>query len=121
MCNTLHVSKKVQQDYNSVMLYSGNTLFKHVNIDIQVIHGTTLTFDIGYFSYSNGLPPTAIIVSLVSAVVILFALTLAIVLCKTSDIVRKEVDKCLDDIDRVQLELGEDMRRGELRFKVRLI
>ena len=42
------------------------------------------------------------------------AVILAASLYTKSDSASKEMDKYLDDIDRVQQELGEDMRRGEL-------
>ena len=45
---------------------------------------------------------------------ILVAVILAAVLARKSAGASKEVYKCLEDIDRVQRELGEDMRRGEL-------
>ena len=47
---------------------------------------------------------------------ILVAVILAAVLYKKSKSALKKVDKDLDDIDRVQQELGKDMKRGELGF-----
>ncbi|XP_022105359.1 plexin-B-like isoform X2 [Acanthaster planci] len=76
---------------------------------VWVIHGTTLSFNIGYFRY---FPTdwTILIACTVSVGVLVLAVLLAVGLQRKSKAAQKEVDKRLDDIDKVQQDLAEDMR-----------
>ena len=89
-----------------------------MSVNNQVKHGTT-DFTIGPFRYST-IPWIIIIITVICAAVIVVAVILAAVLYRKSESASKEVDNCLDDIDRVQRELGEDMRRGQFGSVKRL-
>ncbi|XP_033645766.1 plexin-B-like [Asterias rubens] len=89
--------------------YSGENAVMNLPI-VTVKHGT-IDFTIGPFRYST-IPLLIIIISVICAAVILVAVILAAVLARKSAGASKEVYKCLEDIDRVQRELGEDMRRA---------
>ncbi|XP_038061354.1 plexin-B-like, partial [Patiria miniata] len=75
---------------------------------VWVIHGTTLSFNIGYFQYP--VDNTVLIVCVVSVGVLVLAGLLAVGLYKKSKGAQEEVDKRLDDIDNVQAKLADDMR-----------
>ncbi|XP_071810406.1 plexin-B-like isoform X1 [Asterias amurensis] len=82
-----------------------------MNLPIVMVKHGTIDYTIGPFRYST-IPWIIIAISVICAVVILVAVILAAVLARKSAGASKEVYKCLEDIDRVQRELGEDMRRA---------